>query len=426
MYVIAGIKNFLKRFLPMPARWAHDQNQYLNEKIKLIEENSSVDRAKLAAIIERIDRLSESLQSHEENMKKQTEQAVKNLAIDFVSHLHMLENKIEINTKTQSGQIAKQMSDELNSKSQSIITNIENYFVKLSGEIEGKSEKLFIEIAGQSGKFSNEIKNQSDKLSNELKSIDKHNKENSNKILSDMRPIADNIKKSGNELTKIHSTASEILWANIFNNTVSDSLWLHDKTLSPGRWAAGYPFLYILYRVLRDAKPKRILELGLGETTKLISQYAAANGDIEHFVAEHDPEWISFFSQAFALPDNTKIEQLPWGYEPYKEAESVRVYDGFPERFKNGKYDFICIDGPFGGDMKDYARIDVLNLMLENLGESFVILLDDYNRSGEQKTAVEILGKLDGGNVSYAKSTYNGQKAGLIVCSEDMKFLISL
>lgn len=77
------------------------------------------------------------------------------------------------------------------------------------------------------------------------------------------------------------------------------------KLIEENSRAAGYPFLYILYRVLRDAKPKRILELGLGETTKLISQYAAANEDVEHFVVEHDLDWISFYKKEFSLPANS-------------------------------------------------------------------------------------------------------------------------
>ena len=80
---------------------------------------------------------------------------------------------------------------------------------------------------------------------------------------------------------------NEILWAEIFNSTIQDSLWFKDKSLSPGRWAAGYPFLYALYRTLNEKHPLNILELGMGQTTKLISQYVDyCKGTVDYTVVQ--------------------------------------------------------------------------------------------------------------------------------------------
>ena len=35
-----AVKEFLKRFLPMPAKHVHEQNRHLSEKIRLIEANA--------------------------------------------------------------------------------------------------------------------------------------------------------------------------------------------------------------------------------------------------------------------------------------------------------------------------------------------------------------------------------------------------
>ena len=400
-YMFGMIKSFLMRILPLPAKWANAQNQFLNEKIKLIEQNALENRGQLVILLERIDKLAKNLQLSEINNKKQTEQIIKNLSLDLISNMNAIENKINDDMKSLSG----------------IITNIDKHVNRIENStgrikyIEESTDKIkYIEESTGRIRY---IEESTDRI--------KYIEESTGRI----KYIEENVSKNDKVLGQLCNTTNEILWADIFNSTTAESLWLRDKTLSPGRWAAGYPFLYILYRTLRDARPKRILELGLGETTKLISQYAAANVDAEHIVVEHDPEWISFFSQSFALPANTKIENLPWGFVSYKEAEDVRVYDGFAKRFK-GNYDFICIDGPLGGDMKDFARIDVLNLIPEHLSDTFVILFDDYERSGEQKTVAELLQKLEDGNVPYAKSTYTGQKASMIICSEKMKFLTSL
>ena len=158
----------------------------------------------------------------------------------------------------------------------------------------------------------------------------------------------------------------------------------------------------------------------------MISQYAATNKDIAHAVVEHDPQWIDFFCKGFELPLNTDIVQLPWGYVTYNEALNVRVYDGFADRFADNSYDFICVDGPLGGDMPQFARIDILGLIPQHLEKSFVIILDDYNRAAEKNTAREITRKLDEAGIAYSQGQYQGEKSTLIICSADKKFLCSL
>lgn len=74
------------------------------------------------------------------------------------------------------------------------------------------------------------------------------------------------------------SALEEIRWGQIYNSTIAGSEWLKDQSVSPGRWAVGYNYLYILYRILNDVKPTNILELGLGQSTKLMAQYAAFYG----------------------------------------------------------------------------------------------------------------------------------------------------
>ncbi len=55
------------------------------------------------------------------------------------------------------------------------------------------------------------------------------------------------------------------------------------------------------------------------------------------------------------------VLRLDWDYVQFDEAERVRVYGGFADALAGkGQFDFISIDGPLGGDMEEYARIDVL------------------------------------------------------------------
>lgn len=225
---------------------------------------------------------------------------------------------------------------------------------------------------------------------------------------------------------KSETHAAETVWAAVFHDTICDSNWLHNKTFSPGRWAVGYPFLYALYHILSKMQPSNILELGLGQSTRMISQFAE-NSEARHFVVENDSEWINFFKKDFNLSGKTEVVQLNYKMVSYKDAAEVRVYSDFVETLSEyGKYDFIMIDAPLGGDMIHYSRIDVLGLLPQCLSDTFVIMIDDVERLGEHNTIKEITSILSDSNREYAVGYYGGDKRCAVIASANMKFLCSL
>lgn len=238
--------------------------------------------------------------------------------------------------------------------------------------------------------------------------------------------LADTAEKARRQAADSARHASEAVWAQIFNNTISESLWLKDKTFSPGRWAVGYPYLYVMYRVLNETRPKRILELGLGQSTRMIAQYAAAFQDVEHIVVEHDPEWVEFFCNDFPLPKNTKVVMLEREMVPYKDADAVRVFKGFKETFQGQKFDFISVDAPLGADMKQYSRIDILGLMPDCLSKNFVVMIDDTARSGETNTIDDMKQCLNSSKISYTIGKYSGEKSCTVLCTSTHAFLCSM
>lgn len=220
--------------------------------------------------------------------------------------------------------------------------------------------------------------------------------------------------------------ASEAVWAEIFNNTIYDSPWLKDQTFSPGRWAVGYQYLYVMYRVLNEQRPKKILELGLGQSTRMIAQYAKWETGVEHDVVEHDSEWMTFFEKNFDLPESTRMVQLDREMVPYKEAEAVRVFKGFSDAFEGRRFDFISIDAPLGGDMKQYSRIDVLQMLPQCISENFVIMIDDAERSGEMRTAAAMEARLTECGVAFRSGRYSGKKDCVLICAEHLGFLTTM
>lgn len=230
------------------------------------------------------------------------------------------------------------------------------------------------------------------------------------------------------DIQKMLRTEREVLWANVFHDTIIGSTWLKNKSFSPGHWAVGYPYLYLLYRCLNEIGPKSILELGMGQTTRMIGQYAAHCEGVEHIVTEHDENWVQFFKKSFNFSENTAIHMFELEKTPYKEDQNVLSYSGFEKAFENRKFDLISIDAPFGGPNggEKYARVDVCRLMPGILNESFVILLDDAHRAEERATANEITNILSESGIGFKSKFYTGEKEVFIAVSEDLSFLASM
>ena len=239
--------------------------------------------------------------------------------------------------------------------------------------------------------------------------------------------VASNHSDMTTQLDAVAKRVSETSWAAVYSDTVNQSQWYRDRAISPGRWAVGYPLLYTLYRVLNETRPESILELGLGQSTKMIAQYAAYyQPDVLHRVVEHDPEWVRTMERSFLLPETTSLVQLELAQTTYGEDTEVISYSDFPAQTGDRKYNLICIDGPFGGRAKHYARVDVLSILPHSLSESFAIILDDHNRHGEQNTGREIRRVLRQSGVPHHWTEYAGEKSVLIITSADLKFLTSM
>jgi len=223
----------------------------------------------------------------------------------------------------------------------------------------------------------------------------------------------------------LRRVSDEIVWSQVFHDTVAQSTWFTDQALSPGRWAVGYPFLYVLYRVLDEMRPASTLELGLGQSTKIIAQHTAAVPGNRHRVVEHDRAWVEAFSQNYRLPDGSEIVHLEMIEVDAPDGTPVRRYDGFQATLGQDRYDLIVIDGPFGF-RQNYSRIDVLDLIPESLGDRFVIMLDDVERAGEQATIGLITEALDRAGIEYVATTYRGAKDVWVATHPDLAFFTSL
>lgn len=244
-----------------------------------------------------------------------------------------------------------------------------------------------------------------------------------NKIRAAINEVRDNSRKSVylQQLNKLH--VQELEWAHIFHDSIRGKKYIEELSLNIGRWAGNYSFFYVLNRILSDYKPEKILDLGLGESSKLISTY------LEHYlphsnhtIVEQDEKWALAFSNRFQLSERSKIVHCPLQVVEIKGFQS-QSYTHFKENI-TGKFDLYIVDGPFGSER--YSRYDIISLV-ENFDASdeFIIMMDDTNRPGERDTRNDIVSLLKSKNISHHLGDYQGNKTVSVICSDQFKFATS-
>ncbi|KEZ92422.1 hypothetical protein [Nonlabens ulvanivorans] len=218
---------------------------------------------------------------------------------------------------------------------------------------------------------------------------------------------------------------NEIIWANVYSDSIRGYSFLNDLSLNIGRFACNYTLLYLTHRIVNSVKPKRVLEIGLGESTKFLSTFINHTiDDCKHFVVEHNKEWISFFPSS-NLYDCTEIKYFEVEKSTYNGNYKSLNYVGFETLGCFGTYEVIIIDGPHG--TKNFSRNDVLQ-NLEHLIDfnNFTIVFDDTNRSGELQTYKAMLKKLKTLGVKFGTTRYYGSKIVSIIYSDNYKYFESL
>ena len=218
--------------------------------------------------------------------------------------------------------------------------------------------------------------------------------------------------------------AQESIMAHVFRDSITDVDWIRKKSFSPHGAAANYSFLYILFRILNDINPQNILELGMGQTSKLTAQYIAyKNSKARLHLVEHDLTWVDIFRNEVELSDRVIIYVLEMIQKKIQGYES-NVYRDLPSRANDQKFDVIINDGPHGSE--HYSRAGILDLLEHNLTNKFVIVSDDYNWKSVQETVSEIMRRLHQMRIPFDHTVYNGVKTQSVIYSPQYSFLKTL
>ncbi|WP_296314937.1 hypothetical protein [Winogradskyella sp. UBA3174] len=216
----------------------------------------------------------------------------------------------------------------------------------------------------------------------------------------------------------------ELNWANIYHDSIRGKDWLEKLPLNVGRWAGNYSFFYVLGRVLDNYKPTKILELGLGESTKFISTYLNHMlTNSWHTIVEQDEDWCVKFKSNFPLSKQSNIIVSPLS-EKVIDSSTVKVYENFESKV-NETFDLYVVDGPHGSPT--LSRVEILYLAdLFTSNSEFIIIFDDYNRLGEQNTVEKLFEILIKKNIKFYKGIYLGTKRVIVIGTEKYKHVASL
>lgn len=239
-----------------------------------------------------------------------------------------------------------------------------------------------------------------------------------------IKRIKELIKENKERQNKIIAQNEELLWSAVFHDSIRGKKGIEDLSLNIGRWAGNYSFFYVLNRILNDYQPKRILEFGLGESSKFVSTYLdnyLLNS--EYLIIEQDADWKAIFENKFTLSPRSSIKVLPLIKKKYKGYD----FNGYEniESTITSTFDLYIIDGPFGSP--NYSRFDVFALAEKlSKGDEFIIMIDDYDRHGERETVNELLKMFQNKDIDIFRETYKGVKSVTVIVTEKYKYVTSL
>ena len=183
-----------------------------------------------------------------------------------------------------------------------------------------------------------------------------------------------------------YNELKELNYAHLLHDGMRESSWVKNQTFDLHNWAANYSFIYLLFRILDKVEPRNILEFGLGQTTKLTTQYIAhKNPEAYLNVCEHNLDWIQIYQPQLLELEHICINHLDLEYFEYRRKKNDK-YAELLELVGDQRFDLIIVDGPVGGG-KNLPRSNVVDLIGHgNLAEDFVIIFDDAERAGEKNT----------------------------------------
>lgn len=209
----------------------------------------------------------------------------------------------------------------------------------------------------------------------------------------------------------------EFIYQSKFKKLLKRKNW-DDIKIKPWGYAANWSLLYFLIKLLDEKKPNKILELGSGETTKLLFRYIKENISSDVIVLEDNIEWFNNNKMNFIA------ERFSYLCKPLKELEvNKRIcnwysYDFLDLSQQEKKFNLVLIDGPKG--IRRFSRLGIIKYLPDILDQTnYIIIFDDSSRKGEEDTIKIVLEKFDTIGLEYNKFNLYGIKKQTCIVSSN-------
>ena len=190
--------------------------------------------------------------------------------------------------------------------------------------------------------------------------------------------------------------------------------------------AASATLQLILSKALSLCQPHNILELGSGQTTKVLAHYAQQHPKAQVLTLEEDRGWHQLFAPALPQIPNHRYIASPLSTV---QPPGAQWYLDAPTLLAGHRFDLILVDGPSHHTMGDVfvpmSRSGVLAYLPQMLTEHFVIIFDDTDNYGKAMTAHAAAALL---RRTHAVTVFeiHGVKSHTVICSPASRFLRSV
>jgi predicted O-methyltransferase YrrM len=149
-------------------------------------------------------------------------------------------------------------------------------------------------------------------------------------------------------------------------------------------WAVSPDFLSLMIGLLRESKPRLVVELGSGVST-LVAGYVQKEWGGKILSFDHSEQFAALSKIELCKHGLDDVVSVLWA--PLKEVTlQGRAYLWYEttELQQCGPVDFLIVDGP-PGELQKMSRYPALPLLRNELSANAIILLDDAGRSDEKK-----------------------------------------
>ncbi len=162
-------------------------------------------------------------------------------------------------------------------------------------------------------------------------------------------------------------------------------------------WALSPDLLLVVVELLRQRRPRLVVELGGGSSTIWLGHAIRQFGLATRVVTlEHDEAWVRTVQErieAHGLQEVAQVRRAPL-VDQVLDDQTFRWYDPAAWQDLSG-IDLLLVDGPPAA-IGEQARYPALPLLVDRLAPDALVVLDDAIRTDEQQIAERWLPLLDG------------------------------